>query len=426
VVSGFMSGIGVIILILQIGPFVGINTRGGVISNIGMLLESSSPNLAAMAVGCMTLAVVFCTPARVRQWVPSPLLALLIVTPLSLLLFNDDRLKELGVEPLARIGSIPEGGLRPALPDFSRHWATLLRAGSVLALLGAIDSLLTSMVADNLTQTNHNSNRELIGQGLANTCAGLVSGLPAAGATMRTVINIQSGGQTPISGMTHSVVLLLVLVGAGPMAATIPTALLAGILIKVGLDIIDWGFLLRAHRLSAKTAALMYAVLLMTVFWDLIWGVLVGMFIANLLTVDGITQSQLQWMEDDNHPLGRAGSSKHLNPDEKKIIEDCGNRLMLFRLRGPMSFGAARGINSRIAQLHNFEALLLDISDVPRMGVTAALAVERMIQEAESQGRIAVVAGANQQLTQRLRRFGVEKVMPDRLKALEYIQSALR
>ena len=101
VVSGFMSGIGVIILILQIGPFVGINTRGGVISNIGMLLESSTPNLAAVAVGCMTLAVVFCTPARVRQWVPSPLLALLIVTPLSLLLFNDDRLREFGVEPLA-------------------------------------------------------------------------------------------------------------------------------------------------------------------------------------------------------------------------------------------------------------------------------------------------------------------------------------
>ena len=426
VVSGFMSGIGVIILILQIGPFIGIATRGGVMANIGMLLDSFSPNLAAVAVGSMTLAVVFLTPARIRQWVPSPLLALLIVTPLSLLLFNDDRLREFGVEPLARIGSIPEGGLRPVLPNFSEHWQTLLKAGAVLALLGAIDSLLTSLVADNLTQTNHNSNRELIGQGLANACSGFVSGLPAAGATMRTVINIQSGGQTPISGMTHSVVLLLVLVGAGPMAATIPTALLAGILIKVGLDIIDWGFLLRAHRLSAKTAALMYAVLLMTVFWDLIWGVLVGMFIANLLTVDGITQSQLQWMDDDNHPHAQSQEAKHLSQEEQTIIEACGNRLMLFRLRGPMSFGAARGINSRVAQLHNYEALLLDISDVPRMGVTAALAVERMIQEAESQGRIAVVAGANQQLTKRLQRFGVNKVMPDRLQALQYTQKRLR
>ena len=170
VVSGFMSGIGVIILILQIGPFVGINTRGGVMANIGMLLEASSPNLAALAVGSMTLAVVFLTPKRIRQWVPSPLLALLIVTPLSLVLFNDDRMIEIGLEPLARIGSIPEGGLRPALPNFSAHWPTLLRAGCVLALLGAIDSLLTSLVADNLTRTNHNSNRELIGQGLANAC----------------------------------------------------------------------------------------------------------------------------------------------------------------------------------------------------------------------------------------------------------------
>ena len=109
-------------------------------------------------------------------------------------------------------------------------------------MLGAIDSLLTSLVADNITQTRHNSNRELIGQGVANAAAGFFSGLPGAGATMRTVINIKSGGKTPLSGMTHSLALLLVLLGAGPLASEIPTALLAGILIKVGLDIIDWGF----------------------------------------------------------------------------------------------------------------------------------------------------------------------------------------
>jgi len=425
VVSGFMSGIGVIILILQIGPFVGIETSGGVISNISMLLKGGPPNLAALSVGCMTLAVVFLTPARIRQWLPSPLLALLIVTPLSLLLFNDDRLRELGVAPLARIGSIPEGGLQLALPNFHQHWPVVLKAGAVLALLGAIDSLLTSLVADNLSQTNHNSNRELIGQGLGNACAGFVSGLPAAGATMRTVINIQSGGATPLSGMTHSVVLLLVLIGAGPWAAAIPTALLAGILIKVGLDIVDWGFLLRAHRLSAKTAALMYAVLLMTVFWDLIWGVLVGMFIANLLTVDGITQSQLQGMDDDNRPQALAQQSSRLSQEEQDLIAACGNRLMLFRLRGPMSFGAAKGIHSRVAELHNYEALILDLGDVPRMGVTAALAVERMFQAAEAKGQLAVVVGCNQRLVERLERFGVTNVMRDRLQALQHVHKSL-
>ena len=418
VVSGFMSGIGVIILILQIGPFVGITTRGGVIATITTLLESPEPNLAALAVGCMTLAVVFLTPPRIRQWVPSPLLALLIVTPLSLLLFNDDRLRTFGVDPLARIGNIPEGGLHLAAPNFSEHWPTLLRAGAVLALLGAIDSLLTSLVADNLSQTNHDSNRELIGQGVANIGAGLVSGLPAAGATMRTVINIQSGGQTPISGMAHSLVLLLVLLGAGPLAATIPTALLAGILIKVGLDIIDWGFLLRAHRLSGKTAALMYAVLLMTVFWDLIWGVLVGMFIANLLTVDGITQSQLQGMEDDNHhPEERTGP---WSADEQRLIEACGNQLMLFRLRGPLSFGAAKGISARINLVHDYPTLILDLSEVPRLGITAALAIERMVISAHNRDRFILISGARPDVQTRLAKFGIEKeVRTSRLQALQ-------
>ena len=419
VVSGFMSGIGIIILILQLGPFVGVTTTGGVVGSLRTLAELPLPNPAAISIGVMTLAVVFLTPSRIRQWVPSPLLALLIVTPLSMLMFNDDRLQSLGVEPLNRIGAIPEGGLRFVLPDFSQHLPELLKAGMVLALLGAIDSLLTSLVADNITQTNHDSNRELIGQGIANTASGLLSGLPGAGATMRTVINIKSGGTTPLSGMTHSVVLLLVLLGAGSMAAEIPTALLAGILIKVGLDIIDWGFLLRAHRLSVKTAALMYAVMLMTVFWDLIWGVLVGMFVANLLTVDAITQTQLQGMDEDNPIDGGVALGSDLSMEEQRLIQSCGNQLMLFRLKGPMSFGAAKGISSRIGLVSNCRVLILDISDVPRMGVTAALALERMVEEAQALGRLTFVAGANQRLQERLKKFGITALMTTRQEALE-------
>ena len=419
VVSGFMSGIGFIILILQLGPFVGVTTTGGVVGCLSTLAELPLPNPAAISIGVMTLAVVFLTPARIRQWVPSPLLALLIVTPLSMLMFNDDRLQSLGVEPLNRIGAIPEGGLRFVLPDFSQHLPELLKAGMVLALLGAIDSLLTSLVADNITHTSHDSNRELIGQGIANTASGLLSGLPGAGATMRTVINIKSGGTTPLSGMTHSVVLLLVLLGAGSMAAEIPTALLAGILIKVGLDIIDWGFLLRAHRLSVKTAALMYAVMLMTVFWDLIWGVLVGMFVANLLTVDAITQTQLQGMDEDNPIDGGVALGSDLSMEEQRLIQSCGNQLMLFRLKGPMSFGAAKGISSRIGLVSNCRVLILDISDVPRMGVTAALALERMVEEAQALGRLTFVAGANQRLQERLKKFGITALMTTRQEALE-------
>jgi SulP family sulfate permease len=407
VVSGFMSGIGFIILVLQLGPFVGITTRGGVVDTLQTLANSPGLNPAALAVGVMTLAVVFLSPLRLRQWIPSPLLALVIVTPLSLLLFNDNRLNALGLEPLARIGSIPEGGLQLVMPNFSQHLPELVKAGLVLALLGAIDSLLTSLVADNITQTSHDSNRELIGQGMANTAAGFLSGLPGAGATMRTVINIKSGGSTPLSGMSHSLVLLIVLLGAGPLAAQIPTALLAGILIKVGLDIIDWGFLLRAHRLSGKTAVLMYSVLLMTVFWDLIWGVLVGMFIANLLTVDSITQTQLEGMDADNSPDVAAGRHHDLNAEEKALVHRCGNDLMLFRLRGPLSFGAAKGISARMGLIQNYKILILDITEVPRIGISASLAIERMVQEAQTSGRTILIAGANSKLQKRLRQFGV-------------------
>jgi SulP family sulfate permease len=420
VVSGFMSGIGFIILVLQLGPFVGITTRGGVVDTLQTLANSPGLNPAAFAVGVMTLAVVFLSPLRLRQWIPSPLLALVIVTPLSLLLFNDNRLNALGLEPLARIGSIPEGGLQLVMPNFSQHLPELVKAGLVLALLGAIDSLLTSLVADNITQTSHDSNRELIGQGIANTAAGFLSGLPGAGATMRTVINIKSGGSTPLSGMSHSLVLLIVLLGAGPLAAQIPTALLAGILIKVGLDIIDWGFLLRAHRLSGKTAVLMYSVLLMTVFWDLIWGVLVGMFIANLLTVDSITQTQLEGMDADNSPDVAAGRHHDLNAEEKALVHRCGNALMLFRLRGPLSFGAAKGISARMGLIQNYKILILDITEVPRIGISASLAIERMVQEAQTSGRTILIAGANSKLQKRLRQFGVHgELVASRQEALQ-------
>ena len=407
VVSGFMSGIGVIIITLQIGPLLGISTRGGVLESLSTLFNNFEPSGAAIAVAAMTLAIVFLTPRKISQWVPSPLLALLIVTPLSILLFGDSSID--------RIGAIPEGGLSLSLPDPSlgNFFPIILKAGLVLAVLGAIDSLLTSLVADNISQTRHNSDRELIGQGIGNAVAGIFTGLPGAGATMRTVINVKSGGSTPISGMVHSVVLLFVLVGAGPLAAQIPTALLAGILIKVGLDIIDWGFLLRAHKLSLKTASVMYGVLFMTVFWDLIWAVLVGVFIANMLTIDSITETQLEGMEADN-PFDSTSNNNAANAqlpsDEKALLDRCAGEVMLFRLKGPLSFGAAKGITERMMLVRNYKVLILDITDVPRLGVTATLAIEDMVQEALNNSRKAYVAGASGRVKERLAKFGVDVI----------------
>ena len=466
VVSGFMSGIGVIILLLQIGPLIGIKTNGSVISRLATLKEKLfDPSLAnvdqigntcstwhfhigginlipnfcqtseaSIIIGLMTLAIVFLTPRKISQWIPSPLIALIIITFISVWWFADTSLSEAGKVTLDRIGSsgpIPEGLPALSVPNFSLGYLPLLvESGLKLSLLGAIDSLLTSLVADNVSQTRHKSDRELIGQGIGNSVAGMFQGLPGAGATMRTVINIKSGGSTPISGMVHSLVLLLVLVGAGPLAAQIPTALLAGILIKVGLDIIDWGFLLRAHRLSVKTAVVMYGVLIMTVFWDLIMAVLVGVFIANLLTIDSITQTQLEGMEADNpidnEEMSDSFSETPLPIEEQKLLDQCSNEVMLFRLRGPLSFGAAKGITERMMLVRNYKVLILDITEVPRMGVTATLAIEDMVQEARVNSRKAYVAGAKGRVKERLSRFGVEELVSTRKEALEKALDGLR
>ena len=400
VVSGFMSGIGMIILCLQIGPLLGINSRGGAIQSLQMVVADFRPEPSELLVSAATLLVVFGTPRLISKVVPSPLLALIVITPLSLWLFPDQ---------LTRIGSIPEGGLTFMVPNWRDHLPVLMRAGVVLAVLGAIDSLLTSLVADNISYTRHRSDRELVGQGIANSVAGLLSGLPGAGATMRTVINIKSGGRTPLSGMTHSVVLLLLLLGAGPLAEGIPTALLAAILIKVGFDIIDWGFLRRAHRLSFKTALVMWGVLLMTVFWDLIGAVLVGMFVANLLTIESLTDHQLGTMNIDAAPL---------NEEEQTLLERCGDQLMLFRMQGPLSFGAAKGISERMMLVRQYTILLLDITDVPHLGVTASLAIERMVQEAAQHDRQVLVAGAAGKVKRRLELFGIPSLVDTRLEAL--------
>ena len=401
VISGFMSGIGVIIIGLQIGPLLGISSQGGVLQSLQMVSNNFTPNLGALMVGIATLVVVFTTPKRVTKVIPSPLLGLLLITPLALWLFPEN---------LPRIGAIPAGGLSFNSPNWRTDLPLLLRAGMVLAVLGSIDSLLTSLVADNISQSRHQSNRELVGQGIANSVSGLFSGLPGAGATMRTVINIRSGGKTPLSGMTHSVVLLILLLGAGPLAEGIPTALLAGILIKVGLDIIDWGFLLRAHRLSFKTALVMWGVLLMTVFWDLIGAVLVGMFVANLLTIESLT----------NHQLGNMNTATgHLTEKEQNLLKCCGDDLLLFRMKGPLSFGAAKGISERMMLIKQYRILLLDITEVPHLGITASLAIERMSNEAERHHRTVIVTGASGKVKQRLAQLGIIHLIDDRFEALK-------
>ncbi|MEO0851411.1 MAG: SulP family inorganic anion transporter, partial [Pseudomonadota bacterium] len=277
VVSGFMSGIGVIIISLQLPRFFGLtpDEPGPVGALMSMPAAIASANPVALLVGGLALAIIFLWPAKIAKWMPGALAALIIATVLSVF-----------VKGAPLLGNIPVGFPDLVPPQLSMpELSIIVKAAITLALLGSIDSLLTSLVADNMTRTKHQSNRELIGQGIGNAVAGLFGSIPGAGATMRTVVNIRAGGVTRLSGMIHSLLLLTIVLVAAPLAEQIPQAVLAGILFKVGYDIIDWSYLRRAHKGPRWDLALMLLVLGLTVFVDLITAVGAGVVLAALAYV---------------------------------------------------------------------------------------------------------------------------------------------
>ena len=402
VVSGFMSGIGCIIIALQLARLFGHEPAGS--GTIPALMEVpnavSNPNWEALGIGLLTLAIVFRWPAKWGRYLPGPLAALITGTVASL-----------GLSTVPVLGDIPTGLPQFIMPAFSSDTLLIVfEAAMILAVLGAIDSLLTSLVADNMTRTRHHSNRELIGQGVGNTIAGFFGGIPGAGATMRTVVNIRTGGVTKISGMLHSLLLLAVVVVLAPLASKIPHAVLAGILVKVGYDIIDVSYLKHAHRGPRFDLALMVMVLSLTVFVDLITAVVAGVVVAALAFVKQVADAQLAAAAGEN-----TESVDGLSELESTLVNECGNRLTYFDLGGPLSFGAAADlghhVRERISPTHH-TSLVLDFSKVPFMDVSAARAVETIALDAAHAGKHLYVCGINEQVTASLEGLGVSELIP--------------
>lgn len=416
VISGFMSGIGIILIILQLGPFLGqASPKGGVlgtVQNLPQLLTSLNP--AETALGVLTIAILFLMPSKLKRFVPPQLVALVVGTIVSLVLFS-------GVDDIRRIGEISAGLPSLQLPTFSPDQLQLMFVdAAVLGMLGCIDALLTSVVADSLTRTEHDSNKELIGQGLGNLFSGLFGGIAGAGATMGTVVNIQAGGRTALSGLTRALILLIVILGASSLTAIIPMAVLAGIALKVGINIIDWGFLKRAHKVSLKTALIMYGVIILTVFVDLIAAVGIGVFVANILTIDSLSELRSKNVKT----ISDADDEIILDEEEKQLLAEAEGRVLLFYLSGPMIFGVAKAIAREHTAMEDHDVLILDLSDVPKLGVTSSLALENTIKEACEKGRQVFIVGATGSIKRRLESFGILDLIPrqnllmDRLEAL--------
>lgn len=380
VISGFMSGIGGIIIILQLAPLMGSPAPAGTVDALLFTPTAlSNVNIMAVVIGLVSLTVAFKWPKALAKYLPGPLAALIIGTLISVVV---------GGVPI--LGDIPSGLPQLQLPTWNADaFILVLRAGFVLALLGSIDSLLTSLVADNMTRSRHDSNRELIGQGIGNTFAGLFGGTAGAGATMRTVVNIRTGGKTRLSGMIHAVFLLAVVLGLGPLASYIPNAALAGILVKVGIDIIDWSYLKNAHRGPRWDLMLMILVLGLTIFVDLIAAVAIGVVLSAIAFVQQVAKDQMERLRATHLITDSA------TPRELEILQGAGDKLTVFDFSGPLSFGAAAdlGHHARTLFKDGAQGLVLDFSRVPFLDVSAARAVETIADDAAFSKRSVYVCG---------------------------------
>lgn len=407
VISGFMSGIGIILIILQLPGLIGQTAPGGgVVGTLQALPEmigAIDPQEAILA--GLTLAILFLMPARIKRILPPQLAALVVGTLIAVWWLGD--------QDIRRIGEIPSGLPSLQLPVFTLdQWQTILIDAVVLAMLGSVDALLTAVIAGSLTRKQIDSDKELLGQGVGNLASGLFGGLPGAGATMGTVVNIQAGGRTALSGLTRAAILAVVVIWAGALTATIPLAVLAGIAVKVGIDIIDWRFLARAHRVSMKGALITYGVILMTVFVDLITAVAIGLFVANVLTIRRLADVQ----EESVCVLPARGKSDEapcagLSREERSLLAQGRGLVKILYLSGPLVFGAAAAIGRQGPKLEGAQAVIIDLSQVPHMGVTTAVAVETTVRDALAQGQAVYMAGVHGQPRERLEHLGLRGTM---------------
>ena len=393
VISGFLTGVGCILIIMQLDVLLGFPGQQTVTNALTVLpADLANPNLQALFIGLLAFGLVMLVPRSVNRIIPAPLLALIACTLLALFMTG---------APV--LGEIPS-----ALPQWqvpSIDFAVLnemLIFSAILAALGSIDSLLTSLVADNTTRTFHDSDKELVGQGIGNLVAGFAGGIPGAGATIRTLANVQAGGRTPLSGIIHAVVLLAIVLGMSPLVALIPSAALAGILVKVGIDVIDWRYIKRMHRAPRIDLVLTLVVLLLTIFVNVITAVGVGVILASLVFVKEMADVQvnaIRTISDPDHETLFDEATADLYRQHRE-------KLMFLHLSGLISFGAANNLVRRFTTVGEYEVLIIDLLDVPHVDGSAALALEQVIDHAIDQNRHVIIVGMTYAVARLLGRLG--------------------
>ena len=402
VVSGFMSGVGVIIMLMQSLPLFGASGATGGPMGAARALPAAVGGIdsGAFAIGAVTLAVGFLWPQKISRFVPGPLVALSAGTALGILYFAE--------APV--IGAIPAGlpTLQLGVPqaEFLLH---ALPPAIILALLGSVDSLLTSLVADSITGSRHNPDKELIGQGIGNIAAGLIGALPGAGATMGTVTNIRSGGSTPVSGALRALLLLALVLGLGRVVEPIPLAALAGVLVKVGWDIIDWRMLGRLHRLRREHLIVMLATLSLTVFVDLITAVAIGLIAGGMVHARRLEQLELDSVVSvpflDTAFFGGEETSPHADP--------LAARVGMVALRGTVSVASSHRLVTVIGlDIKEHEVVVFDFSDTVYIDDSAAMVIGQLLEIAAGSKTQCIVTGLSEDVAATLNSLDILGAIP--------------
>ena len=419
VLSGFMGGIGVIIILTQWHTFLGGERPGGIID---IILDLHTPIIeyhwSSIILGSLTLVFIYFIP-KISKKIPAGLLSLIIGTLISFT-FK----KEWGWHwDYSTIGEIPSDLPQIVLPfseflniSFS-EFSIAVVSGLTLAGLGTIDTLLTSVVADNLTKTKHNGNRELIGQGIGNFVAALFGGLPGAGSTTGTVANINSNGKTNMSGIFKAIFLLIVLVGLGPLLKDVPKPVLSALLISVGIGIIDFKGMKKLFSLKNSDSLVLLLVVVLTVFVDLLVAVGIGMVLSSFF-----------FMQRMGELVDQQSKSGDINEIEKKlkIPESIKNRIMVYELDGPLFYGFSDQFKEQAEAIIGKDAVIINMSQVPYIDASGTYVLEEVIKNFKDKKVEVILVGVKDHIFKQFEEF---KVIPNTLaeeKAYNSVRAGLK
>ncbi len=367
VISGFMNAVGVILIILQLNPFLGTKSSSTPISafeSISYVLQNVNEN--ALLTGILTLTIIFCTPKKISKIIPSQILALIIST-IAAMAYNLDLPVVQGVT--SNLPSVIRA-------DFS-NIKTLLVPALVIAIVCTSESLMTSLVTDSLTKTNGNTKRMVLSQGLGNLMCSLFGAIPGSGATMRSVAAVKAGGRTRFCALTCAVILLLVVLFAHDFANNIPLSALAAILFKVGWDIVDTKLLKVVKYAPKQDLIVMFIVFFLTVFYDLILGVSTGIVLSALIFA--------KQLADSTNVKFRDIEDEHSIEIEKKLQSEAGYKIRAVHIFGEFFFGSATQIISHFEEILGTKYLIICYESENVLDISAVFALEDIITRLKSQ-----------------------------------------